>query len=203
MIRSHIEINRSPSDVFAYVEELDRHGEWQDAIISARKEPAGSTRIGTHNFEMRRMPGGPRQVESEIVEYEPPRRIAARGVNGPVRATVVITLEPFDGGSRSRFTIELTLVGRGIGKLFALLARRSARKQVPRDLLRLKRILEGRSGCCFSPDDRGRLTSDGADAALTPGCRAAHPTRYTHHPTSARSIRLDPAPTGAPTRRCP
>lgn len=143
MIRSSIEINRSPRDVFAYVEELDRHGEWQDAIITARKEPPGPTRLGTHNFEMRRIPGGPREIESEIFEYEPPRRIAARGVNGPVRATVVITIEPLDGGSRSRFTLELALAGRGIGRLFALLARRSARQQVPRDQLRLKSILEG------------------------------------------------------------
>ena len=143
MIRSSIEINRSPTDVFAYVEELDRHGEWQDAIITARKEPPGPTRLGTHNFEVRRIPGGPREIESEIFEYEPPRRIAARGVNGPVRATVVITIEPLDGGSRSRFTLELTLAGRGIGRLFALLARRSARQQVPRDQLRLKRVLEG------------------------------------------------------------
>jgi len=143
MIRSDIEINRSPSDVFAYVEALDRHGEWQDAIISARKEPTGSTRLGTHNFEMRRIPGGAQEFESEIVEYQPPRLIAAKGVSGPVRAAVVITIEPLDWGSRSRLTFELTLVGHGIGKLFTLLARRSARIQVPRDLLRLKRILEG------------------------------------------------------------
>ena len=151
MIRSSIDINRSPNDVFAYVEELDRHGEWQDAIITARKEPPGPTRLGTHNFEMRRIPGGPREIESEIFEYEPPLRIAARGVNGPVRATVVITIEPLDGGSRSRFTLELTLAGRGIGRLFALLARRSARQQVPRDQLRLKSILEGGRDAASAP----------------------------------------------------
>lgn len=151
MIRSSIDIDRSPSDVFAYVEELDRHGEWQDAIISARKEPPGPTRLGTHNFEMRRIPGGPREIESEIVEYEPPRRIAARGLNGPVRATIVITIEPLDGGSRSRFTLELTLVGRGIGKLFAVLARRSARREVPRDQVRLKGILEGSRNAALAP----------------------------------------------------
>jgi hypothetical protein len=44
VIRSSIEIDRSPVDVFAYVEQLDRHGEWQPAIVSARKEPAGPTR---------------------------------------------------------------------------------------------------------------------------------------------------------------
>ncbi|MCC6317431.1 MAG: SRPBCC family protein [Gemmatimonadaceae bacterium] len=142
MIRSHIEIDRTPTEVFAYVADLDRHCEWQDAIISARKVPAGPTRLGTHNFETRRLPGGPREVESEIYEYEPPRRIAAKGVNGPVRATIVISIEPLDGASRSRLTTELTLEGRGIGRLLLPLARRVARKQVPRDQLRLKHILE-------------------------------------------------------------
>ncbi len=142
MIRSSIEINRPPADVFSYVEALDRHGEWQDAIIKARKEPAGPTRLGTHNFETRRVPGGPREFESEIVEYDPPRRMTARGLTGPVRPTVTITIEPLDKGSRSRFTLELDLQGRGIGRLLAMLARRSARKQVPRDQARLKEILE-------------------------------------------------------------
>lgn len=143
MIRSSIEIHRPPREVFAYIEELDRHGEWQDAIISARKEPPGPTRIGTRNIELRRLPGGPREIASEVYEYAPPRRIAARGVNGPVRATVVITIEPLDDGSRSRVTLELTVTGRGIGKLFAIFARRAAGRNVPRDQARLKSILEG------------------------------------------------------------
>ena len=81
VIRASIEIDRTPSDVFAYVEQLDRHGEWQPAILSARKEPAGATRLGTRNIELRKVPGGPQEFVSEIFEYDPPRRIAARGVS--------------------------------------------------------------------------------------------------------------------------
>lgn len=142
MIRESIEIDCPPSDVFAYVEELDRHGEWQEAIISARKEPAGPTRVGTRNTEVRRIPGGPREFVSEITEYDPPRRISARGLNGPVRPTITITVEPLDGGARSRFTLQLDLQGRGIGKLFAIFAKRSARTQIPIDQARLKKLLE-------------------------------------------------------------
>ena len=61
MITSSIEINRKPEDVFAYVDQLERHGEWQPAIVSARKEPAGPTRVGTRNIETRRVPGGPQE----------------------------------------------------------------------------------------------------------------------------------------------
>jgi len=143
MIRAGIEIDRPPGDVFAYVEQLDRHGEWQSAIVSARKEPPGPTRVGTRNIEVRKVPGGPRDFVSEIFQYDPPRRIAARGISkGPIRPTIVITIEPLDGGTRSRYTLELTLEGRGIGKLFAIFARRAARRQVPIDEQRLKEVLE-------------------------------------------------------------
>src|SRR5262249_8360075 len=75
MISSTIEIGRRPDEVFAYVAELDRLSEWQDAIVSVRKEPAGPTRVGTRAIELRRTPVGAREIVSEIVEYDPPRRL--------------------------------------------------------------------------------------------------------------------------------
>jgi hypothetical protein len=53
-------------------------------------------------------------------------------------------VEPLDNGARSRFTLQLDLKGYGIGKIFALMARRSAREQIPKDQARLKQILETR-----------------------------------------------------------
>ena len=145
MITYSTDINRSPQDVFAYVAELDRHGEWQDAIVKARKEPPGPTRIGTRNIETRKVPGGPREFTSEVIEYDPPKRMVAQGLDGPLRPTVTVVVEPLDNGARSRFTLQLDLKGYGIGKIFAVLARRSAREQIPKDQARLKQILETRS----------------------------------------------------------
>jgi hypothetical protein len=54
-----------------------------------------------------------------------------------------VTVEPL-GESRSRVTIELDLVGHGIGKLFAPFARSQARRQVPGDQAKLKQLLEAR-----------------------------------------------------------
>jgi hypothetical protein len=144
MISSTIEIDRRPDEVFAYVADLDRLSEWQDAIVSVRKEPSGPTRVGTRAIELRRTPVGTREVVSDIIEYDPPRRLFARGVSGPVRATVMVTVEPVDGGRRTKFTQGLELTGFGIGKVFVLLARRSARAHMPRENARLKAILEGR-----------------------------------------------------------
>jgi uncharacterized membrane protein len=144
MITSSIEIGRKPEEVFTYIDEFERHKEWQSAIVNARREPAGPTVVGTRIIETRRIPGGPREFVSEIVERIPPRRIVFQGVNGPIRPRGTITIEPVGDGSRSRVTLELDLVGHGIGKLFAVMARREARKTVPRDQARLKEIMEGK-----------------------------------------------------------
>ena len=146
VITSSIDIDRPPEDVFAYVAELDRHNEWQPAIVSGRKSPDGPTHVGTLNYETRKVPGGPREFVSEVVEFDAPRRIVAVAQNGPVRPRVTVEVAPLDGGARSRFTLSLDLKGHGIGVLFAMLARRSARKVVPEDQKRLKAILESPSG---------------------------------------------------------
>ena len=158
MITETIEIERPPRDVFAYIEDLERHGEWQDAIVSVRKEPAGPTRLGTRNIETRRVPGGPREFTTEVVEYDPPRRIAARGLGGPIRASIGLTIEPAGDGSRARVRMDLDLQGYGIGKVFVLFARRAARKEVPRNLRHLKERLEGR------PADESHAAAGGAGA---------------------------------------
>src|SRR5437588_10899578 len=135
-----IEIARSPEDVFAYVDDLSRHGEWQEAIVSSKVETEGPTRVGTRATDVRRVPGGPRPVTYEVTEHNPPRKASFRGVSGPVRPVGTMTVEP--AGTGSRVTIQLELVGHGIGKLVAPFAMRQARKQVPKAQARLKERLE-------------------------------------------------------------
>lgn len=141
MIVSTIEIGRSPEDVFAYLDEVDKHSEWQDGLISSRVVTDGPVGVGTRVADTRKVPGGPREMTYEITEHQPPSRSAWRGVDGPVRPVGSVTVEPA-GEARSRVTLELDLQGHGIGVLFAPFARMQASKQVPKDQARLKEILE-------------------------------------------------------------
>src|SRR5437870_4144723 len=141
-IVNSIEIDRTPDEVFAYVDDLGRHGEWQQQIESTQVETDGPTRVGTRATDKRRMPGGPRDISYEITEHDPPRKSSFRGVNGPVRPLGTITVEPLDGGTRSKLTLKLDLKGHGVGALFAALARANARKEIPKSHQRLKQILE-------------------------------------------------------------
>lgn len=138
-----VEIAKSPPEVFAYLDALTRHGEWQEQIENVELLTEGPTRVGSRAVDTRRVPGGRRKITYEITEHDPPRRAAFRGLDGPIRPEGSITVEPLDEGRRSRVTLELDLVGHGLmGKLLAPIARRDARKRVPEDQTRLKERLE-------------------------------------------------------------
>jgi uncharacterized membrane protein len=141
-ITASIEIARRPDDVFAYLDDLARHGEWQEQLVSAQKLGDEPTRVGTKSTEKRRM--GKREMTStyEVVEHDPPRVFAFRGIDGPVRAVGRATVEPLAGGSSSRVSLVLDFEGHGFGKLLVPLARSQSRKQVPKDQQRLKERLE-------------------------------------------------------------
>jgi hypothetical protein len=136
-----VEIARSPEDVFAYLDQLDRHGEWQNEIVSVKVDTEGPVRVGTRVTEVRKVPGGKREIIYEITAHDPPRTSSFRGINGPIRVVGTATVEPA-GEGRSRLTIDLDFEGRGFGKLLVPLVRRDARKRVPVNHEKLKDRLE-------------------------------------------------------------
>jgi uncharacterized membrane protein len=145
VIKDSIDINRPAEEVFAYLDQLDRHAEWQTSLASVKVETDGPTRVGTRVLERRNVPGGPRDIPYEITEHEPPRKSSFRGTAGPVRPVGTVTVDPLSESS-SRVSVQLDLEGHGIGKLFAPFARRQAAKQVPEDQARLKQVLESGDG---------------------------------------------------------
>ena len=143
-ITASIEIARSPEDVFAYLDDLSRHGEWQSQIREVKVETEGPTRVGTRSREKRKVPGGVREMTYEITAHDPPRSASFRGLDGPVRPVGTVTVTPVDGGSR--VTLELDFEGHGLGKLLLPMVRSQARKEVPADQQRLKERLETAPG---------------------------------------------------------
>jgi hypothetical protein len=142
-ITESIEISRRPEEVFAYLDDLARHGEWQPQILRVeRVEPAGPTHVGTRATEVRKIAGREQSMTYEITEHDPPRRFAFRGVDGPVRPVGRGTIEPLDDGARTRLTIEFDFEGHGAGKLMRPLAVRGARSEIPKNQQRLKELLE-------------------------------------------------------------
>lgn len=145
MITHSIDISRRPEAVFAYLDDLERHGEWQSQIVSTKVESDGPVGVGTRVQEIRNLGGREQDASYEITEHDPPHKSSFRGVVGPVRPVGTVEVEPLEDGSGSRVTLSFTLVGYGFGKLIAPLARIQARRVVIENQQHLKAKLEGRA----------------------------------------------------------
>jgi uncharacterized membrane protein len=137
-----IEIGRAPADVFAYMADLDRQPEWQERVLETRMLTEPPLRVGSRNLQKRKVPGGPREFSSEITAYDPPNGYSFKGLDGPLRPLGTVRIEPLDGGTRSRVTLDFDFEAHGLGKLLKPLATRDARKEIPVAQEKLKERLE-------------------------------------------------------------
>jgi uncharacterized protein YndB with AHSA1/START domain len=141
-IISTTEVARPADEVFSYVIDPSTMSEWQEGVVRGHLDTP-ATRVGSRCTTVRKIGGREREVTTEITEYDPPRRWADRGIEGPIRAAVAVAVEPLSDGSRSRVTIELDFTGHGIGKLLVpLVVRKQAAKEMPGNMKRLKERLE-------------------------------------------------------------
>jgi uncharacterized protein YndB with AHSA1/START domain len=141
-IVSGVEVGRGVDEVFAYVTDPSRFGEWQGGDVEGHMEGDGPAQVGSRCVITRQIGGAKRPSTSEITEINPPRTWAIRGIDGPIRANVHISVEPLEGGGRSRVTIRLEFTGHGIGKMILPMVIREARKGVPMSCENLKKRLE-------------------------------------------------------------
>ena len=144
-ITTTIEVERSATDVFAYVTDPTRFSEWQQGVVDGHLDTPDAPAVGTKCFTTRRIGGSKRASTSELTQIEPPHRWGVRGIDGPIRAIVDVTVKPLSE-RLSRLTITLDFEGHGIGKLLVpLVVRREARKEMPANLSTLKSRLESRA----------------------------------------------------------
>jgi hypothetical protein len=135
------EVGRPAVDVFAYATDPARFPEWQAGVVSGHMDGAGAV-VGARCITVRRIGGAERASTSELVHVDPPRTWSVRGIDGPIRAAVDVTVEPL-GADRSCVSIAVDFAGHGVGKLLVpLVVRRQAHKEMPANLARLKERLE-------------------------------------------------------------
>src|SRR6516162_8152630 len=92
-ITSITEVARPADEAFAYVIDPSTMPEWQQGVVRGQMDGA-TTHVGSRCTTVRRIGGREREVVTEITEYDPPHRWADRGMSGPIRAIVAVTVEP-------------------------------------------------------------------------------------------------------------
>jgi uncharacterized protein YndB with AHSA1/START domain len=143
-IVSTIEVARPPDEVFRYVTDPSQFAEWQDDVVSVRIAGDRPLSVGSRFTTTRRIGGVERTMTQEITQVSSPMSWAVHGVDGPIRPSANITVEPLDDGARSRVTFALDFEGHGIGVPLVPLVRRQAQKGVPTSFQNLKKLLERR-----------------------------------------------------------
>ena len=135
-------VDRPAAEVFAYTTDPTRFREWQQGVIDGHLEQPGPAQVGSKCLTTRRIGGANRTVTSELTHIDPPRAWGVRGIDGPVRATVDVTVESLTE-TTSRLTIAVDFDGHGLGKLLVpLIVRRQADKEMPANVEALKRRVE-------------------------------------------------------------
>ena len=135
---STIEIDAAPEVVYAYATDPERFSEWQ-------RDVAGVKLLDGGRFETtRRFAGTRNTLTQQVVQDDPPREWAAKGLDGAIRAHASVRVEPLDGGRRSRVTFTLDFDAAGLGTAILPLVRRQAAKAAPLSYDNLKRRLENR-----------------------------------------------------------
>ena len=143
-ITKSVNINRPPDEVFAYLDDLSKHPEWQSQIESRRIVTEGPTRVGTEVEDVR-VVGGGRKIELRwhVTEHDPAARRSAFETTESqmIKPSGVITVTPAGEGSEVTFQFHTNPFGLGL-LLAPLMINRDVKKTVAENLGRLKENLE-------------------------------------------------------------
>jgi len=141
-ILASIEVNRSAEVVFAYATDPTRFSEWQKGVVDGAMNTPGPAKVGDHCLTTRRIGFANRVATSEVVGVNQPSTWSVRGLDGPIRATVDVTVEALSAAS-ARLTIAVDFEGHGVGRLLVpLLVEREARREMPANVAALKQRVE-------------------------------------------------------------
>ncbi len=133
-------IQRPPAGVAAFVMDPANDRAWIRALSEVRVLTDGPVGPGTRVARSARFLGRTLEYVNEIVEYEPPHRLAMRSVKAPFPMTVRYSFEPAGAGTR-------VVVGAGgePGRFYGLarpLLEVAMRRAIGGDLERLRSVLE-------------------------------------------------------------
>jgi uncharacterized protein YndB with AHSA1/START domain len=139
-----VAVDRPAAEVFTYATDPTRFAEWQSGVVEAHMDQTGPPQVGAKCVTTRRIGGAARPTTAELTHLDPPKTWTVRGIDGPIRATVDLTVAPLTE-TTSKLTITVDFEGHGIGKILVpLLVRRQAQKEMPTNVENLKRHLESR-----------------------------------------------------------
>ncbi len=141
-VTATVEVSRPARAVYDYATDPSRFYEWQKGVVDGHLASPQEARVGDRCVTVRRIGFANRPITSEVTNVDAPLRWSIRGIDGPIRAQVEVTVDALTD-ARSRLTITLDFEGHGIGRvLVPLVVVPEARKEMPDNLEQLRLRLE-------------------------------------------------------------
>jgi hypothetical protein len=136
-------IDRPPDEVFAFVADAANNPKWRRNVVRTEWLDDGPMRVGRRGRQTARLLGREWTVDAEVVEWDPPRSVAWRTVQGPVSVRSWARVEPDATGSLVSGGADGGFTG-PIGRLLTRLAVPRMVRQAEVDLQTLRGLLESR-----------------------------------------------------------
>jgi uncharacterized membrane protein len=139
-IEEHIHIDRPVSEVFTFATDPDNQ-----TLIAAnmvRFDMDGAMRKGARSEGVTKVAGRKVEWSSEVVEFEPDRRVEIRSVEAPMDFHITWSYDAEGEGTRVGFVQEVPNVGGFFGKLGDGLVTKMYSRDVRANLENLKALCE-------------------------------------------------------------
>ena len=141
-VESSVHINRSPSDVFAFVSDYERDPRWRSEVVEMAYQSKGPTGIGRLALEKSKVFGRRLETLTEVTEYEPDTKIVSRSISGPTPVISYRFVVPDGAGARFTYRLEVDISKEWYFRLLRPVLMPLYTKTIASYLKRLKQILE-------------------------------------------------------------
>jgi polyketide cyclase/dehydrase/lipid transport protein len=138
-----IHISRPPDEVFAFVGDAANNPRWRRNVVRTEWLDDGPMRVGRRGRQTARLLGREWTVDAEVAEWDPPRSVAWRSVQGPVSVRSWVRVDGDATGSLVSGGADGGFTG-PIGRLLTRLAVPRMVRQAEIDLEKLRALLESR-----------------------------------------------------------
>ena len=141
-VRVSVEVDRSPAEVFGYLEDAENNPSWIPNMRSCRWTTPAPVRVGSRYEQTSAFLGRRVLTNFEVIEHEPGHRVTIESREGssfPIRVTRIVQPRG-DGGSHVIEEVEGD--PSGFYAIATPLLRAMVTRNIRRDYRSLKRVLE-------------------------------------------------------------
>lgn len=141
VVEESVVIARPQQEVFDFLANFGNLSVYDAFVTASGQVGDGAPGLGTRGWGTTRYMGQQFNWTVEFTEFEPPRRMVSRSVEGKRDVTATFTLEPAGGGTRVTERLETGAMGGLLGRLPDPLVNRLLGRSLRGNLKTLGRVL--------------------------------------------------------------